>query len=558
MLPRIEYLHDLPSRRWWWVDPKTIQDENDIDYNVLRQYETLTGCGSMEETDSLPYEGGEEGEEKSRALVVAVDPPSAPSTEYSSTNSPTSSSSNTPSILSNPRTRIATISSGYKKANYFVREDLDTRIYFHQIEDAIGYMAKRGYCKMRGEEEREWKTLLGKAHGVIKVRLCCFIIGVDGRILISFVQQRLTNRPHLNHTHTQGGAKKKVKQRYRKGKLVMILKKTITDTPTAADPYVDTVTKPRKKKKTKKKTRSSSSVASSSQDTQSTSTECSSSLYSSQSTDTSVQTSRTSLGKTIRGTYKSYSEKFLAQQEEEKQRCLLAIMEGVPADELNVYGNDNVVGKQLLLTDGSDHYDGPVDAPSEYGDETTTSGTSTYNSKDDFEKSRHTVASNRRGVYGGGVCTFTPDNGGYDDDESEDEGTEEVCYEDSEEEDDVEEEEEEEEEDVEEYTSQDEYEEDDNEGGGESDTIELEGSDMESMFSAEDTYDHHQQSVGVESISGADSISDSTMSTTEQNERHFNNGGKSGSSEKRRGGKKRGPPPEMTTIIDNSVSTSNS
>jgi len=316
----------------------------------------------------------------------------------------------------------------------------------------------------------------------------------------------------------------------------MILKKTITDTPAVADPYVDTVTKPRKKKKTKKKTRSSSSVASSSQDKQSTSTECSSSLYSSQSTDTSVQTSRTSLGKTIRGTYKSYSEKFLAQQEEEKQRCLLAIMEGVPADELNVYGNDNVVGKQLLLTDGSDHYDGPVDAPSEYGDETTTSGASTYNSKDDFEKSRHTVASNRRGVYGGGVQYFTPDNGKYDDDdesESEDEGTEEVCYEDSEEEEDAEEEE-----DVEEYTSQDEYDEEDDteEGGEESDTIELEGSDMDSMMlSADDTYDHKQNSVGVESISEVDSISDSTMSTTEQNERHC---GKSGSSGKRREGKR--------------------
>jgi len=158
-------------RRWsnvTWVDPKTIQNENDIDYNVLRQYETLTGCSNREDSGtSGSYEDGE-----SRALVVAVDPPSAPSTEHSSTNSSPSSPSNTPSILSNPRTRIATISSGYKKANYFVREDLDTRIYFHQIEDAIGYMAKRGYCKMRGEEEKEWKMLLGKAHGVIKVRLC--------------------------------------------------------------------------------------------------------------------------------------------------------------------------------------------------------------------------------------------------------------------------------------------------------------------------------------------------------------------------------------------------
>ena len=75
------------------------------------------------------------------------------------------------SLLINARTRIATISSGYERAEYFVREDLDTRIYFSNLEDAVGYMAKRGYVRMNGEEEGEWRELLGRAHSVVKVSL---------------------------------------------------------------------------------------------------------------------------------------------------------------------------------------------------------------------------------------------------------------------------------------------------------------------------------------------------------------------------------------------------
>ena len=66
-----------------------------------------------------------------------------------------------------------------------------TRIYFRQLEDAIGYMARRGYKRMVGDEEKEWRVVLERAHGVVKV------------------------------------GKEKDKQRYRKGKLVLILKKTI-------------------------------------------------------------------------------------------------------------------------------------------------------------------------------------------------------------------------------------------------------------------------------------------------------------------------------------------
>ena len=77
-------------------------------------------------------------------------------------------------IITNSRLRIATISCGFKRSNYFVREDLDTRIYFSSIEDALGYMSVRGYSKMFGEEELEWRELFRRAHGVVKVstQLC--------------------------------------------------------------------------------------------------------------------------------------------------------------------------------------------------------------------------------------------------------------------------------------------------------------------------------------------------------------------------------------------------
>lgn len=380
----------------------------------------------------------------------------------------------------------------------------------------------------------------------------------------------------------------------------MILKKTITDNDTTSiiggsgctnynlsggDDYHAMIVKKKKTKKTKKKRSSSfesSSQASSSND--------STSLYS--TTSSTVQTDRTSLGKTIRGTYKSYSEKFLAQQEEEKQRCLLAIMEGTPLDQLNIYGNGGSDGGnsagddagQLLLTNGP--IDPDADKPSQYrdgGGETTITASqdgdstfcSTTNRGDEssFKKSSHTMGSNRRGVYGGGVQYFTPDNGKYDEDEDEDEDEVEEsedgeigCSDDE----DFEEEDEDDE-----YTHQDDYEEEyDNEGengdGGEggdgdegSDTIELEGSDMESMFSNDDdtSYDHHQNSVGVDSVVSDGVDSATTFSTAEQNEvlRHYNNnnngsgGGNHSGNNKRRGRRA----PDMTPISDGSASSSN-
>lgn len=119
--------HGKKYRTVQWVDPKTITDESAIDYDMLNKY---------------------------RALSNYDEEPEAPR-----------------------RIRIATISSGYKTANFFVREDLDQRIYFHELEDAVSYMARRGYARMERGEEKEWMRLLGRAHQVVKVRVCCACFG---------------------------------------------------------------------------------------------------------------------------------------------------------------------------------------------------------------------------------------------------------------------------------------------------------------------------------------------------------------------------------------------
>ena len=250
-----------------WVDPKSVDVDN-IDYGVLMDYELLT-------TDLSTNNGINDGEGNnnvnSTALVVkSVDPPESPSTTNSVSDPIVKQVDVLLNLLTNLRTRIATISSGYKKANYFVREDLDTRIYFRQLEDAMGYMARRGYKRMVGDEEKEWRAILERAHGVVKV------------------------------------GKDKEKQRYRKGKLVVILKKTIRD-----NDHLFGHDNGRQMKLLTDGDEDSSYPASPTSTT----------AFSNAS-----ETSRTSLGKSIRGQYKSYSEKFLAEVDEEKKRqCLLAI-----------------------------------------------------------------------------------------------------------------------------------------------------------------------------------------------------------------------------------------
>jgi len=485
-----------------WVDPKSVSDEGEIDYSILRHYEQFTAT-----TDQ--YESSHYTNDNEYSHSGAVDPPSAFPNQ---TTSNTTSSKST--LLQNPRMRIATISSGYKKANFFVREDLDTRIYFHQLEDAIGYMARRGYVKMRSEEEREWKELLGRAHGVVKL------------------------------------GPKKEKQRYRKGKLVIILKKTISDH--------NKSDKPKQRRSSGHRTSSRKKQLlledgpSRSNGSKTARSESSQTADYSQST----HTDRTSLGKSIRCGYKSYSEKFLAEQEEEKRQYMLAVVEGRPLPD--AYPSD---GGRLLLTDGStiNTPRGPIDpeADSTQASEDLQSSsrgeTTAYSSshggssnshhskglRAELLKSSHTMDSNRKGVYGGGVRYFTPDNGhDEEEEESEEETTEDEDFEEEET-----------------YEEEGTYE---SHGEEEGDTVEVDGSDMGSMFSSEEkSFDYHGN-AGVESVS--------SLSTNGQSEMLQSRGPKpkvptSSSSGKGGGGKSknrraRGSPPEMAPISDDSSSNS--
>ena len=169
-----------------------------------------------------------------------------------------------------------------------------------------------------------------------------------------------------------------------------------------------------------------------------------SSASASASASTADQTDRTSLGRSTRWPYKSYSEKFLAQQDEEKRQCLLAIMEGRPL--LLLDGTDApAVASTLLLTNGGateqHHHRVPIDPDADIIP--STSSRSGCNSDDwksgttQFENStchggdmatrttmgesyRSSRGSARRGVYGGGVRYFTPDYSLYSESDDDD------------------------------------------------------------------------------------------------------------------------------------------
>lgn len=62
---------------------------------------------------------------------------------------------------------IATISAGFEKGDFLVREEKGQRVYFDFFEEAFNYIAAKGYSRMPKGEEGEWMELM--------VSLCCFI-----------------------------------------------------------------------------------------------------------------------------------------------------------------------------------------------------------------------------------------------------------------------------------------------------------------------------------------------------------------------------------------------
>ena len=67
---------------------------------------------------------------------------------------------------------IATISAGFEKGDFLVREEKGQRVYFDFFEEAFNYIAAKGYSRMPKVEEGEWMELMVR---YIYLCLCVFL-----------------------------------------------------------------------------------------------------------------------------------------------------------------------------------------------------------------------------------------------------------------------------------------------------------------------------------------------------------------------------------------------
>eukprot|EP00568_Trieres_chinensis_P007451 CAMPEP_0183291788 /NCGR_PEP_ID=MMETSP0160_2-20130417/1077_1 /TAXON_ID=2839 ORGANISM="Odontella Sinensis, Strain Grunow 1884" /NCGR_SAMPLE_ID=MMETSP0160_2 /ASSEMBLY_ACC=CAM_ASM_000250 /LENGTH=141 /DNA_ID=CAMNT_0025452633 /DNA_START=79 /DNA_END=504 /DNA_ORIENTATION=- len=63
---------------------------------------------------------------------------------------------------------IATISSGFEKGDFLVREEKGLRVYFDFFEEAFNYISNRGYIRMLKDDEEEWIQLMNHIHTSVK------------------------------------------------------------------------------------------------------------------------------------------------------------------------------------------------------------------------------------------------------------------------------------------------------------------------------------------------------------------------------------------------------
>eukprot|EP00571_Detonula_confervacea_P000934 CAMPEP_0172329712 /NCGR_PEP_ID=MMETSP1058-20130122/61024_1 /TAXON_ID=83371 /ORGANISM="Detonula confervacea, Strain CCMP 353" /LENGTH=126 /DNA_ID=CAMNT_0013046897 /DNA_START=1251 /DNA_END=1631 /DNA_ORIENTATION=+ len=63
---------------------------------------------------------------------------------------------------------IATISAGFEKGDFLVREEKGQRVYFDFFEEAFNYIAAKGYSRMPKGEEGEWMDLMESVHASVK------------------------------------------------------------------------------------------------------------------------------------------------------------------------------------------------------------------------------------------------------------------------------------------------------------------------------------------------------------------------------------------------------
>eukprot|EP00536_Pseudo-nitzschia_multiseries_P007179 jgi/Psemu1/296478/fgenesh1_pm.166_\ len=63
---------------------------------------------------------------------------------------------------------IATISAGFEKGDFLVREEQGNRVYFDFFEEAFNYISNKGYARMSREDEKHWVDLMNVIHDSVK------------------------------------------------------------------------------------------------------------------------------------------------------------------------------------------------------------------------------------------------------------------------------------------------------------------------------------------------------------------------------------------------------
>ena len=59
---------------------------------------------------------------------------------------------------------IATISAGFEKGDYLIREERGSNIYFDFFEEAFNFLCEKGYSRMPKHEEKEYIDVIQQAH----------------------------------------------------------------------------------------------------------------------------------------------------------------------------------------------------------------------------------------------------------------------------------------------------------------------------------------------------------------------------------------------------------
>jgi hypothetical protein len=68
----------------------------------------------------------------------------------------------------NTAMNIATISAGFEKGDFLIREEQGNRVYFDFFEEAFNYIANKGYARMSRDDEKHWVDLINVIHDSVK------------------------------------------------------------------------------------------------------------------------------------------------------------------------------------------------------------------------------------------------------------------------------------------------------------------------------------------------------------------------------------------------------